>query len=76
MQPNYSTVGGDLASASLSDAYYPASNRPGLVLEAFIIDTSERIFSNMMQEFVLSKLTSRGKNRKWSRRGIGFAGRP
>jgi hypothetical protein len=26
-QPNYSTIGGDLASAAISNAYYPASNR-------------------------------------------------
>jgi hypothetical protein len=26
-QPNYSTVGGDMASAAIANAYYPASNR-------------------------------------------------
>ena len=26
-QPNYSTIGGDLASAALANAYYPASDR-------------------------------------------------
>jgi len=33
LQTNYSSVGGDLASAALSNAYYPPSNRgAGLVL--------------------------------------------
>jgi len=43
-EPNYSTVGGDLAAAALSNAYYPASNRGvGLFLSNFFIDTgSER----------------------------------
>jgi hypothetical protein len=27
LQPNYSTIGGDLASAALANAYYPESNR-------------------------------------------------
>ncbi len=44
MQPNYSSMGGDLASAALSNAYYPASNRgAGLVFENFLIGTGERM---------------------------------
>src|SRR6202030_866499 len=36
-QPNYSTIGGDLASAAISNAYYPASNRGvGLFLGNFL----------------------------------------
>jgi hypothetical protein len=62
MQPNYSTIGGDLASSALSNAYYPASNRgAGLVLDNFIMFTGERMFSNLLQEFVLGKFTSRGR---------------
>jgi len=42
-QPNYSTLGGDLAAAAISNAYYPASNRgPGLFLGNFLIGTGER----------------------------------
>ena len=42
-QPNYSTMGGDLASAAISNAYYPESNRgPGLVFGNFLIGTGER----------------------------------
>ena len=60
-QPNYSTVGGDLASAALSNLYYPQSNRgAGFVFSTFAIGTSERIVSTVTQEFVLSKFTHRG----------------
>lgn len=62
-QPNYSTVGGDLASAALTDAYYPRSNRgPGLFLSNFLIDTSQRALANVAQEFVLRRLSSKPKD--------------
>ncbi len=64
-QPNYSTVGGDLASAALSNAYYPASNRgPGLFLTNFFIDTGQRAAANLAQEFVLRRLTPKTKAQK------------
>lgn len=60
-QPNFSTVGGDLASAGLANLYYPKSNRgPQLLLGNFAIGTIERIGSDLAQEFVLSRLTHRG----------------
>jgi Carboxypeptidase regulatory-like domain len=63
-QPNYSSVGGDLASSALSSAYYPASNRgAGLVFENLTINTGERILSSLLQEFVLHRNTSRAKNK-------------
>ena len=38
LQPNYSSIGGDLATASLANAYYPASNRgAGMVFGNFLI---------------------------------------
>ncbi len=59
-QPNYSSVGGDLASSALSNLYYPQSNRgAGLVLSSFAISTAERIVSTVAQEFVLGKFTHR-----------------
>ena len=62
-QPNYSSVGGDLASSALSSAYYPASNRgAGLVFENLTINTGERILSGLLQEFVLHRNTFRAKN--------------
>jgi len=57
-QPNYSSIGGDLGSAALSNTYYPASNRgAGLIFQNFLITTGERMLSSMLQEFVLHKLT-------------------
>jgi hypothetical protein len=62
-QPNYSTLGGDLASAAIANAYYPASNRgAGLLLGNFFINTGQRALANVAQEFLLRKLTSKAKN--------------
>jgi Carboxypeptidase regulatory-like domain len=63
-QPNYSSVGGDLAAAALSNAYYPASNRGvGLFLSNFFIDTGQRAAASLAQEFLLRRLT-KTKNQK------------
>jgi hypothetical protein len=63
LQPNYSTMGGDLISASLSNLYYPPSNRgAGLVFTNFAIGTAERGLSTVLQEFVLRKLTPSARN--------------
>jgi hypothetical protein len=57
-QPNYSTIGGDLASAAISNAYYPASNRGvGLFLGNFLIGTGQRAAANLAQEFILRRVT-------------------
>jgi hypothetical protein len=64
-QPNYSTVGGDLASAALTNAYYPRSNRgAGLFLTNFLIDTGQRAVANVAQEFVLRKVIPKPKDRR------------
>jgi len=64
LQPNYSSIGGDLGSAALSNAYYPASNRGAqLVFENLFLSTGERMLGSMMQEFVLRRLTPKAKNR-------------
>jgi hypothetical protein len=63
-QPNYSTIGGDLAAAALSNAYYPPSNRGvGLFLSTFFVDTGQRAAANLAQEFILRRLT-KAKNQK------------
>ena len=60
-QPNYSGLGGVLASSSLANLYYPRSNRGvGLVLGSFGIGIAERIGANVAQEFLLGKFTRRG----------------
>jgi hypothetical protein len=64
-QPNYSTIGGDLASAAISNSYYPASNRGvGLFLGNFFIATGQRAAANLAQEFILRRLTHKAKDQK------------
>ena len=59
-QPNYSSVGGNLASAAVSNLYFPISNRGvGLVFSQFALGTGERIGANVAQEFLLGKFTHR-----------------
>jgi hypothetical protein len=64
-QPNYSSVGGDLISASISTAYYPQQDRgASLLFENLLIETAERSASTLIQEFLLRKWTpaANGKN--------------
>jgi hypothetical protein len=57
-QPNYSSIGGDLAASALMTTYYPQSNRgAGMVFGQFGVNTGERELSAVVQEFVLRKLT-------------------
>jgi Carboxypeptidase regulatory-like domain len=59
-QPNYSSVGGDLASSALSNLYFPKSNRgTELVFSLFALGTGERIGANVAQEFLLGRFTHR-----------------
>jgi hypothetical protein len=59
--PNYSSLGGDLASAGLSNLYFPRANRGvGLVFGNFAIGTAERIGASFLQEFVVGRFTKRG----------------
>ena len=62
MQPNYSTIGGDVASSALSNLYYPESDRGwGPTLQSIGISTAERMVANLFQEFVVRKLTPSAK---------------
>lgn len=64
-QPNYSSLGGDLASAALSNAYYPKADRgAGLILSSFLIDTGARAVASLAQEFLLPRFTHRGGGSK------------
>jgi hypothetical protein len=59
--PNYSSIGGDLASSALSNLYFPRADRgPGLVFGNFAIGTAERIGASLAQEFIIGKFTKRG----------------
>lgn len=61
-QINFSSLGGDLISASISNAYYPDSNRgAGFVFTNFAIGTASREVSSLLQEFVIRKLTPSAK---------------
>src|SRR5215467_1927736 len=60
-QPNYSQMGGSLISASLSNTYYPESNRgAGLVFRNFGTSMGLHVVLGLAQEFLLGKFTSKG----------------
>jgi len=60
-QPNYSQWGGSLISASLSNTYYPSSDRgAGLVFRNFGTNMGLHVVLGLAQEFLFSKFTSRG----------------
>jgi hypothetical protein len=57
-EPNYSSVGGDLASGAISNIYYPQSNRgAGIVFENALITTGGRMANGIVQEFILRRFT-------------------
>jgi hypothetical protein len=58
-QPNYSNVLGSLASGGISNIYYPPQDRNGAEL-TFVnagIGIGETAISNLLQEFLIKKLT-------------------
>ncbi len=58
LQPNYSSMGGDLTSGAISNLYYPDSNRGfGLLFQGFAITTGVRTMTAVMQEFELRRFT-------------------
>jgi Carboxypeptidase regulatory-like domain len=62
-QPNYSTWGGSLISSSIALSYYPSSDRNAQhVFKNFGIGMGLHIGGGLVQEFILDKLTSRGKH--------------
>jgi hypothetical protein len=60
-QPNYSFMLGNLASAGISNLYYPESDRNGaeLTIENALIDTATGAATSLLQEFLIKKI-SRG----------------
>lgn len=58
-QPNYSNIGGNLAAGAIAYSYYPAQDRhgAGLVLSIGLVRLGETAVVNVLQEFVLPKLT-------------------
>ena len=63
-EPNFSSVGGDLISGAISNAYYPDSNRGAhLVFVNAGITTGGRMINGVVQEFILRRFTPNARNR-------------
>ncbi len=58
-QPNYSGIMGSLASGGISNLYYPSTDRSdaALTFENMVIGIGETAAVNLLQEFVMRKLT-------------------
>ena len=57
-QANYSSILGSLASGGISNLYYPPENRgTALTLENSLLEIGEGAAANLLQEFVIRKLT-------------------
>jgi hypothetical protein len=62
-EPNYSQLGGSLISASLSNTYYPGSNRGAeLVFTKFGTSMGLHVALGLAQEFVLPRFTNKAKH--------------
>lgn len=58
-QPNYSNILGSLAAGGISNLYYPSSDRNGVALtfENALLGIGAASAANVLQEFVIRKLT-------------------
>ena len=58
-QPNYSSIGGNLAAGGIANLYYPANDRHGLglVVSTALLRLGEMAVANVFQEFLVPKLT-------------------
>ena len=63
-QPNYSDILGGLASGGISNLYYPAQDRNGaaLTFENAAIEIGATAAANLLQEFVIRKLTPNARH--------------
>jgi hypothetical protein len=63
-EPNYSSIVGGLAAGGIANIYYPASDRDGvrLTFEDAAIGTAEGAVQNLIQEFIVKKLTPKIPN--------------
>ncbi len=65
LQPNYSSMGGDLISGAISNIYYPETNRGArLLFQGFLVTTGVRTVNGLIQEFVLRNLTPSARQKK------------
>lgn len=65
-QPNYSSIASTLATGGISNLYYPPHDRTGagMTFENAGISFAEGAATNLIQEFVVKKLTPNLPNRK------------
>jgi hypothetical protein len=58
-QPNYSNVFGNLASAGISNIYYPSTDRNGarLTIDNSLLITASGAISSLLQEFLIRKIS-------------------
>ena len=62
-QPNFSSLGGYLASGAIAETYYPEQDRgPGLIFGTTGINIAANMANSLIQEFLLRKLTPTAKN--------------
>jgi hypothetical protein len=63
-QPNYSSILGNLAAGGISNLYYPAKDRDGvgLTFESGAIGIGATAGANLIQEFLIRKLTPNAPN--------------
>lgn len=68
-QPNYSNILGSLAAGGISNLYYPPDDRNGvgLTFENALIGIGTTAAANVLQEFVIPKLTPSFANRDSSK---------
>ena len=64
-QPNYSSILGNLAAGGISNLYYPSNDRNGvgLTFESALIGIGTGAATNLLQEFLIRKLTPSASNR-------------
>jgi hypothetical protein len=63
-QANYSSILGSLSSGGISNLYYPAKDRGAeLTFENALIGTGATAVTNLLQEFLIRKLTPSASNR-------------
>jgi hypothetical protein len=64
-QINFSSMGGDIGATALEMTYLPQSNRgAGTVFTEFGINTAERVFAGIAQEFIIPHFTPSLKRTK------------
>lgn len=65
-EPNYSSILGNLVSGGISNFYYPAQNRSEvkLTFEVALVGVAATAADNLLQEFVVRKLTPSARKRE------------